>query len=98
MKVTILHIMSVFFAGFALMFSNYEVKLKEINKVPSLTIQNSKIDSLENVCKAKQKEVNKELENSISILQDSQAYILQCIVGVPLGFDSLCPRNNIANY
>lgn len=90
--------MSIFFAGFAIMFSKYEINLKEINNVPSLTIQNSKIDSLEYVCKKKQQEVNKELENSISILQDSQTYILQCVVGIPLGLDSICNRTNIANY
>jgi len=98
MKVTIIHILSLYFAGFALMFSDYEIKLKKINNLPNLSIQYSKIDSLEKLCHEKQSEVNKELEGSIKVLQDSQTYILQCTMGVPLGFDSVCVGNSVINH
>ena len=97
MKVTIIHILSLYCAGFALIFSDYELKLNQINNLPNLSIQYSKIDSLEKLCHAKQNEVNKELEGSIKILQDSQTYILQCTLGVPLGFDSVCVGNSVTN-
>jgi len=98
MKVTIIHILSLYFAGVALMFSDYEMKLNQINKLPNLSIQYNKIDSLEKLCHAKQSEVNKELEGSIKVLQDSQTYILQCTMGIPLGFDTVCVGNSIINY
>ena len=98
MKVTIIHIISIFFTAFFLMFTDYELEKSQMNKLPNVNIQTNIIDSLEKVCNGKQKEVNEELENSIQILQDSQTYVLQCALGIPLGFDSICTRNRIINF
>jgi hypothetical protein len=80
------------------MFTDYELEKSQMNKLPNVNIQTNIIDSLEKVCNVKQKEVNEELENSIQILQDSQTYVLQCVMGIPLGFDSVCTRNRIINF
>jgi hypothetical protein len=95
MKVTILHILSLFFAGFILMLPKPIIQPK-FRATNSKAIK--KIETITNECKEKQAKVNQELESTIQILQDSEAYVLQCLVPNSLASDSVCARNFVINH
>ncbi len=92
MKMTILQILAVFFGAFTLFIGNRDLEHKK-NEIPLTTYEcKVNLDSFRNVIDAKQKEVNKELEGSISLLQDSKTFIMQCAVRGAFLSDSNCTR------
>ncbi len=98
MKITIMQIFAIFFSAFTLFLGNRELQHKK-NEVTIQPYQcNVNIDSFKNVISEKKKQINKELESSISILQDSEAFVVQCVVGKSVDSDSNCVRVFGSNY